>query len=191
MGSEHRRCVLIRHGETAWSLARRHTGRTDLPLLPEGVVQAEGLRSELAGIPFAAVFCSPLLRARETCRLAGLPEPEVDPDLAEWDYGTFEGRTTTEICGEWPEWDLFAHGAPGGESLGDVTGRVDRVIARVRAVDGDVACVAHGHLLRVLGARWLGLDATVGRSLVLGPASVSILGWDHGVPALEAWNLSR
>ncbi len=190
MGSEYDRCVLIRHGETAWSLARRHTGRTDLPLLPEGVLQAEALREQLAGTSFATVLCSPLLRARETCRLAGLAEAEVDPDLAEWDYGSFEGRTSAEICDEWPEWDLFAHGAPGGESLADVTDRVDRVIGRVRAVDGDVVLVAHGHLLRVLGARWLGLDASAGRSLLLGPASVSVLGWDHRVPAIEAWNLS-
>ena len=185
------RCVLVRHGETEWSLTRRHTGRTDLPLLPVGEAQAERLRDHLTDIPIDAVLCSPLLRARETCRLAGLgDDPEIDPDLAEWDYGSFEGRTTVEIHQEWPGWDLFADGAPGGETLHDVAERVDRVIARVRAIDGVVACVAHGHLLRVLAARWADLDPDAARSLLLGPAAVSTLGWEHGHPAIETWNLS-
>ena len=181
--------MLIRHGETEWSLTRRHTGRTDLPLLPEGAAQANG-----SGPPhphsFATVLCSPLARARETARLAGLGEVLVDPDLAEWDYGHFEGRTTPEIWEEWPGWDLFSHGAPGGESLEEVCRRADRVIARVRAIDGDVALVAHGHLLRVLGARWAALDPTTARSLLLDPASVSSLTWDREHPAIDQWNLS-
>ena len=190
MPSEPRRCVLIRHGETEWSLTRRHTGRTDLPLLPEGAAQAERLRQRLTRYSFATVLCSPLARARETARLAGLGEVEVDPDLAEWDYGHFEGRTTPEIREEWPDWDLFVHGAPGGESLEEVCRRADRVIARVRAIAGDVALVAHGHLLRVLGVRWAALDPTTARSLLLDPASVSSLTWDREHPAIDQWNLS-
>jgi len=182
--------VLIRHGETEWSLTRRHTGRTDLPLLPEGAAQAERLQGRLTRYTFAAVLVSPLTRARETARLAGLVDPVVDPDLAEWDYGHFEGRTTPEIWEEWPGWDLFRHGAPGGETLDEVCRRADRVIARVRAVDGDVAVVAHGHLLRVLGARWAALDPTTARSLLLDPASVSSLTWDREHPAIDHWNLS-
>jgi probable phosphoglycerate mutase len=190
MPPEPSRCILIRHGETEWSLTRRHTGRTDLPLLPEGAAQAEQLRDRLGRYAFAAVLCSPLTRARETARLAGLPDPVIDPDLAEWDYGHFEGRTTPEIRVDWPDWDLFRHGAPGGETLEEVCRRADRVIARVRAIEGDVALVAHGHLLRVLGARWAALEPATARSLLLDPASVSALGWDREHPAIDQWNVS-
>jgi broad specificity phosphatase PhoE len=183
------RCVLVRHGETEWSLDGRHTGRTDLPLLPEGVEQAKALRFLLSGRTFAAVLTSPLVRARQTAELAGLGAGAViDPDLAEWDYGTYEGVTTDQIRREHPGWELFTDGVPDGESVEDVAARVDRVIARVRATPGDVACVAHSHVLRVLAARWIGLDPTVGRSLVLDPAAVSELGWDRDHPVMLTWN---
>lgn len=185
------RCVVVRHGETEWSLSRRHTGRTDLPLLPAGVEQAVKLRTLLTAHSFSTVLCSPLLRARETAQLAGLaPDVTIDPDLAEWDYGRYEGLTTEEIRAEYPGWDLFRDGVPEGERTEDVSERADRVIARVRAVDGNVACVAHGHLLRVLAVRWVGLPAGAARSLVLGPASMGILGWDRDQPVVEQWNLS-
>ena len=183
------RCVLVRHGETEWSLDGRHTGRTDLPLLSEGQAQARSLRPALAAFTFAAVLTSPLLRARETAALAGLDHGlVVDPDLAEWDYGAYEGITTTQIREGRPGWDLFTDGVPEGESADDVAERVDRVIARVRAVPGDVACVAHSHVLRVLAARWIGLDPSVGRSLVLDPAAFCELGWDRGHPVVHSWN---
>jgi broad specificity phosphatase PhoE len=138
------------------------------------------------------VLTSPLLRARQTCELAGLAtlatEVLIDPDLAEWDYGSYDGLTTAEIRLERPAWDLFADGAPGGETAAEVAARVDRVIARIRAVDGDVACVAHAHVLRVLAARWIGLDPCQGRSFVLAPASVSEVGWEREHPVITSWN---
>jgi broad specificity phosphatase PhoE len=183
------RCLLIRHGETEWSLSGRHTGLTDLPLLPEGEAQARSLRPRLATYGLAAVLTSPLRRALDTCELAGLGEGAVvDPDLVEWDYGAYEGLTTPEIREERPGWHLFADGAPGGETALEVGARVDRVIARVRAVDGDVACVAHSHVLRVLASRWIGLDPAAGRSFVLGPAGLSELGWDREQPVILRWN---
>jgi broad specificity phosphatase PhoE len=183
------RCFLIRHGETEWSRSRRHTGRTDLPLLPGAERKVAAVRRHLAGSEVAAVFTSPLRRARETAAHLGLGlEEVVDDDLLEWDYGAYEGRTTEDIHRERPGWDLFVDGAPGGEVLADVTRRVDRVITRIRAVPGDVVCVAHAHLLRVLAARWVGLDATGGRYFVLGPASVSELGWEREQSVIVAWN---
>ena len=184
------RCFLIRHGETEWSLYGRHTGRTDLPMLPVGEGQARALRPALAAESFSVVLASPLHRARETCELAGLrPESVVEPDLLEWDYGSYEGRTTVDIWKDRPGWNLFDDGAPGGESVAEVGERVDRVIARVRRAEpGDVACVAHAHVLRVLAARWLGLDPAAGRYFVLGPASISVLGWERAQPAVLQWN---
>ncbi len=184
------RCFLIRHGETEWSLNHRHTGRTDLPLLPEGRLQAASLRSRLAEHRFALVLESPLLRARETCRLA-LPDarPEVDADLAEWDYGAYEGRTTPEIRADRPGWELFTDGALEGEDLDAVARRVDRVIDRVRSVDGESVCFAHGHVLRVLAARWAGWSPLDGRGLLLDPASISVLGWDRETPVIAEWNV--
>jgi broad specificity phosphatase PhoE len=183
-------CVLIRHGDTEWSRNGRHTGRTDLDLLPEGEERAAALGPKLARFEFAAVWTSPLLRARRTCELAGLGQGAViDPDLSEWDYGAYEGRTTPEIRAERPGWDLFDDGAPGGERAAEVGRRVDRVIDRVRAVDGDVACVAHGHVLRVLAVRWVGLEAREARGLALGPASLSELGWERQQPVIACWNL--
>ena len=183
------RCFLIRHGETEWSRSRRHTGRTDLPLLPEGRKQAESLRTPLAECSFRLVLHSPLARAVETSQLAGLaPGAVADPDLAEWDYGDYEGLTTPEILEENPDWDLWRDGGPGGESPSQVGARVDRVIARVRSAPGDVACVAHAHVLRALGARWLGLPVEGGKHFVLDPASLSILAWERERPVVSLWN---
>jgi broad specificity phosphatase PhoE len=183
------RCVLVRHGETAWSQNGRHTGHTDLPLLPEGEAQARALAPMLAGYDFTLVLTSPLLRARETCALAGLGDRAViEPDLVEWDYGSYEGLTTAEIRRDRPEWDLFDHGAQGGESAEDVGRRVDRVIARVRAAPGPVACVAHGHVLRALASRWVGLAASSARRFGLAPASISELGWEREQAIISLWN---
>jgi probable phosphoglycerate mutase len=183
------RCVLVRHGETEWSRTGRHTGHTDLALLPEGEAQIVRLAPLLAVFEFSSVLTSPLLRARQTGALAGLDErAEIDPDLVEWDYGSFEGLTTPEIRVDHPGWDLFDDGAPGGESATQVGIRVDRVIRRVRAAPGDVACVAHGHVLRVLGARWIGLPASSARAFALAPASVSVLGWEREQPVIAGWN---
>jgi broad specificity phosphatase PhoE len=185
------RCVLIRHGETEWSRNGRHTGRTDLPLLPEGEAQAEALAPKLSAYEFATVLTSPLLRARETCELAGLGEGAIiDPDLSEWDYGAYDGLTTAEIRIDRPGWDLFDDGAPGGESADDVRIRVDRVIDRVQATSGDVACVAHAHVLRVMAARWIGLEAPVARFFALDPASLSELDWERDQPVISLWNRS-
>jgi probable phosphoglycerate mutase len=192
MTTSHHRCVLIRHGETEWSLDGRHTGRTDLPLLPEGEAQATALRPALAGYRFTTVLTSPRLRARETCRLAGLNEGAlVDTDLAEWDYGSYEGVTTSAIQSGRPGWDLFADGAPGGEGADDVARRVDRVIKKIRGTGGDVAVFAHSHVLRVLVVRWIGLGPTAGRHFVLAPASLSELGWEREQPAVIIWNSGR
>ena len=189
MTAPNQRCVLVRHGETEWSLDGRHTGRTDLPLLPEGEAQSRALRPSLAAFTFATVLASPLRRARETAALAGLGGQAVtDPDLAEWDYGAYEGLTTAQIRKERPGWDLFTDGVPGGESAHDVAVRADRVIARIRSVPGDVACVAHSHVLRVLAARWIGLDPAVGQNLVIDPAALGELGWDREHPVLHSWN---
>ena len=182
------RVVLVRHGETAWSRDRRHTGRTDIPLTPLGEVEAAALAPRLAGWRFTDVLVSPLSRAVLTAELAGLEDPEICPDLVEWDYGTFEGRTTQAIREDRPGWDLFADGVPGGETLHQVAARVDRVVARLRAATGDVVCVAHAHLLRVLAVRWLGVEPVSARYLVLGPASISVLGWEREQPVLEHWN---
>jgi len=182
------RVVLVRHGETAWSRDRRHTGRTDIPLTPLGEVQATALAPRLAAWTFAQVLVSPLARACQTADLAGLEGPEATPDLLEWDYGDYEGRTTTAIREDHPGWDLFGDGVPGGETIHQVATRVDRVIARIRAGSGDVACVAHAHLLRVLAARWMGVDPVSARYLVLGPASISVLGWEREQAVIEHWN---
>ncbi len=180
---------LLRHGSTEWSNAGRHTGRTDVPLDDEGRRQAAAAGARLAGHPFALVLVSPLSRALETCERAGYGAvAQVTPDLAEWDYGDYEGRTTEEIRTGRPGWSLFADGVPGGETAADVGRRADRVIARAREAAGDTLCVAHGHLLRVLAARWLGLPPAGGRLLALGPGSLSVLGWEREVPVVTGWN---
>jgi len=157
-------------------------------MLPEGEVQAEGLAPRLGGWQFSLTLCSPMTRARRTAELACLTGAEVDPDLLEWDYGDYEGRTTVDIRIGRPGWNLFDEGVPGGETLEQVTERVDRVIGRVLAQPGDVACIAHAHLLRVMAVRWLGLGPATARYLTLGPASVSVLGWEREQPVVERWN---
>jgi probable phosphoglycerate mutase len=181
---------LVRHGETEWSRSGRHTGRTtDLSLTENGRRSVERLAPLLAGIAFEAVFTSPLRRARETCELAGLgAAARLDPDLMEWDYGTYEGRTTADIRATAPGWRLFADGCPGGESPADVALRADRVISRVRAIQGRVAIFAHGHLSRVLAARWIGLPAGEGERFVLDTSTVSVLGHSRGLAVVKRWN---
>jgi len=180
---------LIRHGETEWSINGRHTGVSDIPLTENGRQVARQWQPLAAGRTFALVLTSPLGRARETCRLAGLGErAEIDPDLSEWDYGTYEGLTPQEIGAQQPQWLIFRDGCPGGESPEQIGARVDRVIARMRAAAGDVAAFAHGHVLRVLAARWLGLPASGGSHFLLDTATLCVLSSYHGVPAVKRWN---
>lgn len=181
--------VLARHGETEWSLDGRHTGVTDVPLTDNGRAQAEALGSRLGDRDFALVLSSPLSRALDTCRLAGLGEAvQVRDDLREWDYGDYEGVTTPDIRRERPDWYLFRDGCPGGEDAASVGARVDRVLSEVRAAGGDVALFGHGHSLRVLAARWLELPPERGGSFVLYTATLSVLGHEHFRPALLLWN---
>jgi broad specificity phosphatase PhoE len=181
--------TLVRHGETEWTIDRRHTGHTDIPLTEAGRQEAEQLGARLAGSRFELVLTSPLSRATETCRLAGLSDAAaLRDDLREWDYGDYEGRRTADIRQERPGWLLWTDGVPGGETADQVGGRVDRVIAEIRGSAGPVAVFAHGHLLRVLTARWLELAPTFGAHVALGPASVCRLGWEHEVPAILLWN---
>ncbi|HXX91977.1 MAG TPA: histidine phosphatase family protein [Acidimicrobiales bacterium] len=185
------RLVLVRHGDTGWSRSGRHTGRTDVALDPEGRRQARRLATRLGGHRFADVLVSPALRARETCAGAGFgAEARVVEDLHEWDYGDFEGRTTPEIQTQWPGWSLWHDGAPGGETPAQVAARADRVLALAarHAAAGDVLLFAHGHLLRVVAARWIGLDGASGARLALDPASISILGHERDTAVLERWN---
>lgn len=182
---------LARHGETEWSLAGRHTGRTDLPLTQHGEQQALGLGERLRGKSVAKVFTSPLQRAARTCALAGYGDIAVPEDaLLEWDYGRFEGMTAQEIQRQAPGWKLFRDGCPGGEAPGDVATRADRMIELVRAVDGPVLLFSSAHILRVLATRWLGLPPDGGRLLVLKTASLSQLGYDHdeSEPVIRTWN---
>jgi probable phosphoglycerate mutase len=179
----------IRHGETAWSLSGQHTGRTDLPLTDNGRRLALQMGRLLAGEAFALVLVSPMQRARQTCDLAGLGESAlVEQDLAEWDYGAYEGLTPGQIRRSAPQWLIFRDGCPGGEAPEEVGARVDRVLARVRAAEGDVALFGHGHVLRVLAARWLGLPAGGGQHFLLDTGSLSVLATYHEVPALRIWN---
>ena len=183
------RIIVVRHGETAWSREKRHTGRSDLPLTAEGREQARGLMAQLAGLDFAAVFVSPLQRARETCELAGFADRAVvEPDLIEWDYGEYEGMTSSEIEQRRPGWTLFGDGVIGGETIGDVAARAERVIARVRAVEGDVLLFGHGHQLRILTALWLEFPPAAAQHLQLATASPSTLGFEHDWTALLSWN---
>jgi broad specificity phosphatase PhoE len=182
---------LARHGETAWTLSHQHTGRTDIPLTARGERDARRLAERLKGRRFATVLVSPLLRARRTCELAGFgDQAAIEPELQEWDYGEYEGRRTADICQARPGWSLFHDGCPGGESVETVGARADRIIARLQAVDGDVPVFSHGHFLRVLAVRWLGLPAGDARYFVLSTASLSILGYEHTLdePAIRLWN---
>ena len=179
----------IRHGETAWSLNGRHTGVTDIPLTDNGRRLAEKLRPTLAKQTFALVLVSPLQRARETCRLAGLGDQAVvDDDLVEWNYGEYEGLTPDEIHARRPGWMIFRDGAPGGETPDQVAERADRVIARARRADGDVALFAHGHILRVLAPRWIDLPPLAGQHFLLDTGTLCILGHYREAPALKVWN---
>jgi len=181
--------VLVRHGETEWSADGRHTGTTDIPLTDTGREQARRTGARLARQSFALVLVSPLSRARETCELAGLGgQAQIEPDLREFDYGEYDGITTPQIREQRPDWDLWRDGAPGGERPDEVGERADRVIARVLDAGGDVALFSHGHLLRVVAARWLELPALYGGSLALSTAAVSALGHEHERRAIRLWN---
>lgn len=180
---------LVRHGETEWTIARRHTGRTDIPLTDTGREEAKLLGDRLAGHDLALVLTSPLSRARETCELADLGTPAtVADDLREWDYGDYEGRTTADIREERPGWRLFTDGVPHGETPEEVARRADRVVAQARAAGGDVALFAHSHLLRVLAARWVEQPPVFGARLRLSTTSISILAWEREVPVILSWN---
>jgi len=181
--------VLVRHGATEWSVSGRHTSRTDVPLTDEGRAQARAVGVALGGRRFAAVLVSPLARARETCALAGYgDQAQVVDDLREWDYGDDEGRTTVEIRAERPGWTVWTGDLPGGETLTEIGARADRVIERASAIDGDVALFAHGHILRVVTARWCGLDPDQGRRFLLETGTVSVLGWEHEYRGIRRWN---
>ncbi len=183
--------TLARHGETEWALSGRHTGRTDIPLTARGEAAARALGPKLQGTPFAKVFTSPLQRAAKTCALAGFGDVAVSEDaLLEWDYGDYEGLTSHEIHAKRPDWKMFRDGCPGGESPADVAARADDLIARIRAIDGDVLLFSSAHILRVIAARWLGLPPDGGRLLVLGTASLSRLGYEHdrSEPVIRLWN---
>jgi len=186
---------LARHGETAWSITGQHTGRTDLPLTERGECNARRLGERLRGLSFAKVLTSPLRRARRTCELAGFGAvAEVDGDLVEWDYGQYEGHTTADIRRERPDWQLFRDGCPGGETAEQIAARAGRVVSGLRGVPGDVLVFSSGHFLRVLAARWLGLDAPAfGRYFMLSTASLSALGFEHDVsqPVIRLWNEDR
>jgi broad specificity phosphatase PhoE len=185
---------LARHGETAWSLSGQHTGLTDLPLTQRGERNARALGEQLKGLKFARVFTSPLQRAHRTCELAGFgAEAEVDPDLVEWNYGEYEGHTTAQIHALRPNWELFRDGCPGGESPDQIGARACRVVSRLRAIPGAVLLFSSGHFLRVLGAQWLGIGPAAGKYLLLSTASLSTLGYEHGVsqPVIRLWNDTR
>jgi broad specificity phosphatase PhoE len=186
---------LARHGETAWTISRQHTGLTDLPLTEHGEQVARRLGERLKGLTFATVLTSPLQRAARTCELAGFGAvAEVDRNLVEWDYGKYEGRRTDEIRAERPDWELFRDGCPGGESPKQVSERADRVVRRVRAISGDVLIFTSGHFMRVLATRWLGLEPTVNcKFFMLSTASLSALGYEHDLsrPVIRLWNETR
>jgi len=185
---------LARHGETAWSLSGQHTGSTDVPLTERGEQDARRLGERLRSLTFARVLTSPLQRAVRTCELAGFGSAaEVDRDLVEWNYGAYEGRTSADIHVERPDWNLFRDGCPGGETAADVGARVDRVVGRVRAALGDVLVFSSAHVLRVLAARWLGLEPGAARYVLLSTASLSELGYEHDrtQPVIRLWNDTR
>ncbi|MBA2763433.1 MAG: histidine phosphatase family protein [Thermoleophilaceae bacterium] len=181
--------VLIRHGETAWSLSKQHTGRTDIPLTENGRAQARTVAPRLIGRTFGRVLSSPLSRARETCELAGLGgQAETREDLLEWDYGDYDGLTTAEIRETVPDWTLWRDGCPNGEQAEDVGARCDRLIAELRSEPGDTALFAHGHVLRVIAACWAQLGPQAGARLALSTATMSVLGWEREIPVIWLWN---
>ena len=183
------RLVVVRHGATEWSRAGRHTGRTDLALDEGGRSQARALAGRLGGHVFSRVLESPLSRARQTCDLAGFgAAAEPCPDLLEWDYGDYEGLTTAEVRARRPGWSLWADGVPGGESLAEVSARADRVVAMAREAGGDVLAFAHGHVLRVVAARWLGMAPAAGAALMLQAGALGVLGWERESPVVRRWD---
>lgn len=183
---------LIRHGETEWSRTGRHTGRTDVPLTANGERRAAQFCGVLQSFKFPHVLTSPLQRARRTCELAGFgPVARVEPDLQEWDYGDYEGRTSVDIRAQKAGWNVFENGSPGGESVEQISQRADRVLSQLRSMDGTIALFSHGHFLRALAVRWIGLPVREGRHLALDTASLSILGYEHRndeSPAISLWN---
>jgi broad specificity phosphatase PhoE len=183
------RICIVRHGATEWSISGQHTSRTDLPLLEQGREQAAEIAGRLAGESFALVLCSPLRRARETCELAGFADvAEIWDDLKEWDYGDYEGLTTPEIRERDPSWNLWRDGCPGGERPEQIGARVDRVLARFADVEGDGLVFAHGHVLRVVTARWLEMEVAAGARFKLDAGSLSILGHERETQVLQRWN---
>jgi broad specificity phosphatase PhoE len=184
------RLFIVRHGQTEWSLSGRHTSNTDLPLTEAGQKAATALRPRLQGYDFELVFSSPLLRARETCQRAGFGDAaELCPDLVEWNYGEYEGLTTPEIRERDPDWNLWRDGCPGGESPDEIGARVDRVLARFAAIDGLGLCFAHGHVLRVLTARWLEMQVSAGARFKLAAAGIGVLGYERETSVLESWTV--
>lgn len=180
---------LIRHGETSWSLAEKHTGLTDIPLTAHGKKQAEILKTALKNENFSQVWTSPLLRAKETCALAGFSSKmKIDSDLVEWNYGDYEGLTTQEIRKKNPDWNLFQDGPKGGETCAQISARADRVLAKIQECTGDIALFSSAHFLRVLAARYLGLSVHEGSCFLLSPASISVLSYEHNTPVLALWN---
>jgi broad specificity phosphatase PhoE len=179
---------LLRHAETEWSRDGKHTGRSDIPLTDEGREAARRLGERLADVHFALVLCSPLSRARETAQLAHLECSGLRDDLLEWDYGDYEGETTPEIRETRPSWYLWRDGVPNGEGPEEVAARCDRMVGELRAIDGTVACVAHGHILRALGARWIEAPVALGGRLHLGTGAICVLGWERDVAVLKSWN---
>ena len=189
MANPDQKVYLLRHGETEWSLNGRHTGVTDVPLTENGRMIARLLQPILGKEKFALVLTSPLQRARETCELAGLaPLAKIDRDLMEWNYGGYEGLTTEQIRQTKPDWSVFRDGCPGGESPLQIGARADRVVAKVRAADGNVALFAHGHILRVIAARWINLSASHGEHFLLDTATLNVLGYYREAPAFKIWN---
>jgi probable phosphoglycerate mutase len=186
------RLYLARHGDTAWTDSHRHTGRTDVPLTPEGEENARRLGEALPPVSFVRVFTSPLQRAARTCALAGFGDvAEIDPDLLEWDYGRYEGKLTSDIVRERPGWELFRDGCPDGETARDVAARADRFIRRAQELDGDVLAFSSGHIIRMIAARWLGLPPVVGRCFFCRPGSVGELGFEHDSrdqPIIRVWD---
>lgn len=188
------RLYLIRHGETEWSLSGQHTGRTDIPLTPHGEEEARRLAGPLGRITFDRAFSSPRLRARRTAELAGIRTPvEIEPDLAEWDYGDFEGRRSIDIRETWPGWAIYRDGCPGGESVADMTARADRLVEKLSKMSGNIALFAHGHIGRSLVVRWIGLELIEADHFVLGTATYSVLGFDPSHPevrVISTWNVT-
>ena len=189
MSEQVQKVYAVRHGETEWSLSGQHTGVTDIPLTENGRKMAQLLEPVLAKVTFALVLTSPLKRAKETCELSGLGAvAQIERDLVEWNYGEYEGLTSREIREKASGWLLFNDGCPGGETPEQVGDRADRIIARARGAQGNVVLFAHGHVLRVLAARWLGFPATAGRHFLLDTGTLNILSYYHGVPAIKRWN---